>query len=93
VIASEIVSKSRISPTRITSGSSRSALRSAAAEALRGLADLALVDDALLVLVHELDRILDGEDVACGSVDVVDHRRERRRLARARRAGDDDEAA
>ena len=30
-------------------------------------ADLALVDDALLVLVEELDRVLDGDDVAgCG---------------------------
>ena len=37
VIASEIVSKSRISPTMITSGSSRSAARSAVANELRGL--------------------------------------------------------
>ena len=27
-------------------------------------ADLALVDDALLVLVQDLDRVLDGDDVA-----------------------------
>ena len=32
-------------------------------EARRVLADLALADHALLVLVHELDRILDGDDV------------------------------
>ena len=32
-------------------------------EALRVGAELALVDDALLVLVQELDRVLDREDV------------------------------
>jgi hypothetical protein len=32
-------------------------------EALRVRAQLALVDDALLVLVQELDRVLDREDV------------------------------
>ena len=47
--------------------------------------DLALVDQALLRLVQELDRILDGEDVpVLALVDVVDHRGERGRLARAR---------
>jgi hypothetical protein len=57
-------------------------------------AELALVDEALLRLVHELDRILDREDVAVlVRVHVIDHRRERRRLARARRAGAQDEAA
>ena len=50
-------------------------------------ADLALVDQALLGLVHELDRILDREDVAVlGFVEVVDHRRQRGGLARASRA-------
>src|SRR5690606_12154218 len=45
-------------------------------------ADLALVDDGLLVPVQELDRILDGEDVAGRvAVAVVDHRRQRGRLA------------
>ena len=56
-------------------------------EALRVLADLALIHEALLVLVHELDRVLDRDDViGAVLVDEVDHRRERRRLARARRA-------
>ena len=57
-------------------------------------ADLALVDDAALVAVQELDRVLDGEDVvvAC-AVDLVDHRRESRRLARAGRACHEHEAA
>ncbi|KAG1253851.1 hypothetical protein G6F66_015081 [Rhizopus arrhizus] len=44
----------------------------------------ALVDQALLRGVHEFDRVLDGEDVAVFVlVDVVDHRRQRGRLARA----------
>ena len=57
-------------------------------------ADLALVDDAALVPVQELDRVLDREDVlGAGAVDLVDQRRERRRLARAGRAGHEHEAA
>jgi hypothetical protein len=57
-------------------------------------ADLALVDDAALVAVEELDRVLDGHDVVGpGPVDQVDHRRERGRLTGARRAGHEDEAA
>ena len=51
------------------SGSSRSAARQRALEALGVRADLALVDEALLVLVHELDRVLDRDDVVvrgCG---------------------------
>src|SRR5574341_1050749 len=56
--------------------------------------DLALVDEAFLRLVHELDRVLHGENVAVlVLVDVVDHRRQRRRLARAGRPGDEHEAA
>ena len=56
-------------------------------------ADLALVDEALLVVVHELDRILDRDDVVVAvPVDVVDHRAERRRLARAGRSGHEHEA-
>ena len=57
-------------------------------------ADLALVDDRALVLVQELDRVLDREDVVLVlGVDHVEHRRQRRRLARAGRAGDQHEAA
>ena len=56
-------------------------------ERLRVLADLAVDDHALLHRVHELDRVLDRDDVpAHVRVDVVDHRRERRRLAAPRRA-------
>ena len=63
-------------------------------EAARVGADLALVDEAAAVAVEELDRVLDRQDVPRPvAVDLVDHRRERRRLPRARRAGDQDEAA
>ena len=63
-------------------------------EVRRVEADLALVDDALLVPVHELDGVLDREDVlGARAVDLVDERRERRRLPRSGRAGDEHEAA
>jgi hypothetical protein len=56
-------------------------------------ADLSLGDQALLALMHELDRILDREDVlSAGRVHQVDQRRERGRLAAAGRAGDEDES-
>ena len=72
------------------SGSSRSAARSASLNESVCVLHLALVDQALLVLVHELDRILDRDDVILPRpVDVVDHRAERRRLARAGRTGDE----
>ena len=64
------------------------------AEALGVEPDLALVDDAAAVGMEDLDRILDRHDVlAARAVDLVEHRRERRRLAGAGRAGDEDEAA
>ncbi len=81
------VSESRSSPIRITSGSARRPRRRASLNEPVSIPDLALVDDALAVGVDDLDRILDREDVlAARAVDVVDDRRERRGLARARRA-------
>ena len=62
VRAAGIVSRSRISPTRITSGSSRRAAERLG-EVVGVGADLALVDEALLVAVEVLDRVLDREDV------------------------------
>jgi len=57
-------------------------------------ADFALVDQAFLALVDEFDRILDGEDVGeLVFVDVVHHRRQRGRLARTGRSGDEHDAA
>ena len=57
-------------------------------------ADLALVDDAALVAMDELDRIFDGDDVPLPlAVDLVDHRGEGRRFSRAGGTGDENEAA
>ena len=56
-------------------------------------AQLALDDLTVLAAVDELDRILEADDVELsGLVQVVDHRRERRRLAGARGAGDEHHA-
>ena len=69
----------------------------AAQRALEGAgvhADLALVDDRVAVAVQELDRVLDRDDVLVHRpVHVVDHRRERGRLAGAGGAGEQDDAA
>ena len=56
-------------------------------------ADLAVRHDAAAMRMHVLDRILDRDDVtAAVLVAVPDHRRERRRLARARAADDEAQA-
>ena len=56
-------------------------------------ADLALRDDAPLVRMHELDRVLDRDDViAARAIHEIDQRAERRGLARARRPGDEHES-
>jgi hypothetical protein len=56
--------------------------------------DLALVNDAALVPVHELDRVLDREDVLGAlAVDLVDQRGKGGRLTRAGRARHEHEAA
>ena len=74
------------------SGSSRSAARSASRNESVCVPHFALIDQALLVLVDELDRILDRDDVIVARlVDVVDHRAERRRLAGAGRSGHEHE--
>ncbi len=63
-------------------------------EGLRVGAHFALVDDAALVAVDELDRVLHRDDVTLPLlVDLVDDRRERGRFARARRARHQDQAA
>ena len=88
------VSVSRISPTRMTSGSCRIAARSAVEKSLGVDADLALVDHRELVVVEDLDRVLDRDDVDLAVVvDVVDHAGERRGLARPGRTGDEHQAA
>jgi len=56
-------------------------------------AQLALVDQAALVLVEELDGVLDGHDVLFALlVDQVDERGQGGRLARARGPGEQDES-
>jgi hypothetical protein len=56
--------------------------------------DLALGHHGELVVVHELDRIFDRDDVlGLALVDPVEDRRERGRLARSRRACDQDQTA
>ena len=94
VSAVEIVSRSRISPTRITSGSSRRAARRPSAKSVASAPTSRWLTMQRLVPVQELDRVLDREDVVLAlAVDHVDHRRQRRRLARAGRPGDEHEAA
>ena len=57
-------------------------------------ADLALADHRAAIAVDELDRVFDRDDVrGTVDVDVMDHRRQRRRLARAGRAGHEDDPA
>src|SRR5581483_6360606 len=57
-------------------------------------ADLALVDEAAAMRVDELDGVLEGDDVGGAlAVDQVDEGGQGGRLAGARRAGDEDEAA
>ena len=92
--AAHTVSGSRISPIRMTSGSWRKHPLERVVEVVGVGADLALVDDRALVGVQDLDRVLDRDDVTrLVLVDVVDHRGERRRLARAGRTGDEHEPA
>ena len=55
------------------SGSSRSAARERLLERPGVKPDLALGHQALLALVHELDRVFDGDDViGAGAVDQID---------------------
>src|SRR5215472_5572156 len=64
------------------------------AEAERVAMHLALIDQAALGFVHELDRVLDGDDViGTVVVAVVHHAGERGRLAGAGRTGDQHQPA
>ena len=94
VIASWIVSRSRISPTRITSGFWRmTCLRASANECVSWPSSRWLMARHL-VIVHELDRVLDGHDMGVPvRVDVVDDGGQRRALAGAGRPGDEQQAA
>ena len=92
--ARRMVSRSRISPTRITSGSSRKAERKASLKPSVSRCTSRWLIRHFLRFMHELDRILDGEDVAeLALVLVVDHRRERGGLAGTRGSGHQHDAA
>ena len=85
---------SRISPTRITSGSWRSAAFRPAAKLGASWPISRWLTMQRLWRVQELDRVLDREDVLVARlVDLVDQRRERGRLAGAGRAGHEHDAA
>src|SRR6266550_3653810 len=74
----------RVLPQRVLQGG---------VEAHRVRPHLALVDDAQLVPVDELDRVLHRDDVALELlVDLVDHRRQGRALPRPGRAGHEHQA-
>ena len=63
-------------------------------ERMRVGGDLALIDDAVLVIVKKLDRVFDRQDVVVTiDIDLVDHRRERRRFTRTGRTGHEYQAA
>ncbi len=82
-MAMRAVSSSRISPTRMTSGSWRRMPRRPSAKVMPVSLTLHLVDAVELVL----DRVLDGDHVAGRVVDLGEGRVQRGGLARARRAG------
>ena len=88
------VSSSRISPTRITSGSWRSTRRRARLKDAVSWPTSRWLMMRVAVAVQELDRVLDRDDVLLHRpVHVVDHRRQRGRLAGAGRAGEQDDPA
>ena len=92
VSAISTVARSRISPTRMTFGAWRSAERRPLGKSSKSLPEFALVEGRALVLVHEFDRVLERHHVhRLRLVDLVEHRGERRRLAAAGRAGDEDQ--
>ena len=93
VSASETLSLSRSSPITMTSGIFAQRRAQRARERLRVRADFALIDQAVLERMDELDRIFHRQDViAARLVEEIHERGERRRFAGARRAADDDES-
>ena len=83
------VSRSRISPTRILSGSCRRIDRRQCGERVADVRVDRHLDDAVHVV---LDRVLGGDQLVLDVVQLVERRVERRRLARAGRAGDQHDA-
>ena len=77
------VSRSRISPTMITSGSARIIARRPLAKVSPAFG---LTWTCVTPVDLALDRVLDGDDVLLGRVDLAERGVQRRRLARARSA-------
>ena len=78
------VSRSRISPTRMTFGAWRSAARSPVAKSLKSIAHFALVERCPLLRMDEFDGVLESDDMdRLAFIDLVQHRRQRRRLSGA----------
>ena len=93
ISAVSMVSRSRISPITITSGSCRKTWTNASRKVANVGAHLLLNDDAAKIVVDELHGVLDRHDLGAAIVvDQVDHEVQRRRLADARRAGQQDQA-
>ena len=82
------VSSSRISPTSMMSGSSRTACFMPISKSFTSMPIFALVDQAFVFGEDEFDRVFERQNVlAVVAVDPVEHRGDRRALARAGHAG------
>jgi len=93
VNAISMVSRSRISPTRMTFGGLTQRSPQRRRERRRIAVQLALVDRGLLVLMQKLNRIFNREDMfGARLVDQVDDGRQRRRLPRSGRTGHEHDA-
>ena len=56
--------------------------------------DLTLIDNTVLVVVEEFDRIFNGQNmIVAFNIDLIDHRGERGRFTRTGRASNKDQAA
>jgi hypothetical protein len=89
-----MVCLSRISPIRMQSGACRSAFFSAVSKLLVSVPTSRWLTIDFLFCEDELDRVFQRQDVArLLLVAQVEHRRQRRRLARAGRADHQDQAA
>lgn len=85
VIATSIVSLSRISPSKITSGAFAQCTAQSGDVARAVAADLTLAHNALIVAMDVLHRILERQNMSrARTVDLVDDTRERCGLTAAR---------
>ena len=91
-MASEIVSRSRISPTMMTSGIFAQRAAQRRAERSRVRVHFALRDVAAFRLENVFDRVFERDDVLAPlDIHLLDQRRQRGRFSAADRAGHEDE--